>query len=103
MPNMFDLLRQAQGLKEKMNQFQKELENQSFTGTAGEGAVTVTMNGKHEVQKVVIDPKTAASGNAEMIQDLVKTAVNEAGHQVNAKLKEEISKMTGGLGLPGMF
>jgi DNA-binding YbaB/EbfC family protein len=103
MPNMFDMLRQAQGLKEKMNQFQKELESQSFTGTAGGGAVSVTMNGKHQVQKVVIDPKTAASGDVEMLQNLVQTAVNEAGQQVNAKLKEEVSKMTGGLGLPGMF
>ncbi len=103
MTNMFDMLRQAQGLKEKMNQFQKELESQSFTGTAGGGAVSVTMNGKHQVQKVVIDPKTAPSGDLEMLQNLVQTAVNEAGQQVNAKLKEEVSKMTGGLGLPGMF
>jgi hypothetical protein len=103
MPNMFDLLRQAQGLKEKMNQFQKELESQSFTGTAGGGAVSVTLNGKHLVQKVVIDPKVTASGDVEMLQNLVQTAVNEAGQQVNAKLKEEVSKMTGGLGLPGLF
>jgi DNA-binding YbaB/EbfC family protein len=103
MPNMFELLRQAQGLKEKMNQFQKELESQSFTGTAGGGAVSVTLNGKHLVQKVVIDPKAAASGDVEMLQNLVQTAVNEAGQQVNAKLKEEVSKMTGGLGLPGFF
>ncbi len=103
MHNMFDMLRQAQGLKEKMAQFQKDLESQSFTGTAGGGAVSVTMNGKHHVQKVVIDPKTAASGDVEMLQNLIQTAANDAGHQVNARLKEEISKMTGGLGLPGMF
>ncbi len=99
---MFDMLRQAQGLKEKMNQFQKELESQSFTGTAGGGAVSVTMNGKHQVQKVVIDPK-AASGDVEILQNLVQSATNEAGQQVNTRLKEEVSKMTGGLGLPGMF
>lgn len=102
MTNMFDMLRQAQGLKEKMNQFQKELESQSFTGTAGGGAVSVTMNGKHQVQKVVIDPK-AASGDVEILQNLVQSATNEAGQQVNTRLKEEVSKMTGGLGLPGMF
>lgn len=98
---MFDMLRQAQMLKEKMSQFQKELESQSFTGTAGGGTVSVTMNGKHEVQKVAIDPKVA--GDAEKIQILVKDAINDAGQQVNAKLKSEVSKMTGGLGLPGMF
>lgn len=98
---MFDMIRQAQALKEKMGQFQKELESQSFTGTASEGAVSVTMNGKHEVLKVVIDPKV--SGDVEKLQDLILAATNDAGHQVNARLKAEISKMTGGLGLPGMF
>lgn len=103
MPDMFNLIRQAQAMKEKMAQFQEELENQSFTGTAGGGALTVTMNGKHEVQKVVLDPKLAASGDPGMIQDLIQAAVNDAGRQVNAKLKAEVAKMTGGLGLPGMF
>jgi DNA-binding YbaB/EbfC family protein len=103
MADMFNLLRQAQVMKEKMGQFQQELEKQSFTGTAGDGAVTVTVNGKHDLQKVVIDPKLMASGDAEKMQELIKTAVNDAGHQVNAKLKAEVAKMTGGLGLPGLF
>ena len=103
MPDMFNLIRQAQAMKEKMAEFQKTLETQSFIGTAGGGAVTVTMNGKHEIQKVVIDPKVVASGDMDMLQDLVQAAVNQAGHEVNAKLKAEVSKMTGGLGLPGMF
>ncbi len=98
---MLNMLRQAQMMKEKMSQFQKELESQSFTGTAGKGLVTVTMNGKHDVQKVVINPKTAA--DTEKLQELVKEAINDAGHQVNAKLKAEVSKMTGGLGIPGLF
>lgn len=101
MADMLNMLRQAQLMKEKMGQFQKELENQSFAGTAGKGLVTVTVNGKHDVQKVVIDPKAAA--NIEELQELIKEAINNAGHQVNAKLKAEVSKMTGGLGLPGLF
>jgi DNA-binding YbaB/EbfC family protein len=103
MPDMFNLIRQAQAMKEKMSQFQAELESQSFTGTAGGGAVSVTMNGKHEVQKVVVDPKVVSSGDVDRLQDLIQAAVNDAGHQVNTKLKAEVSKMTGGLGLPGMF
>ncbi len=99
MADMFNLIRQAQAMKEKMAEFQKTLESQSFTGTSG--AVSVTMNGKHEVQKVVIDPK--AVSDTEKLQDMVQAAVNQAGHQVNAKLKAEVSKMTGGLGLPGLF
>ena len=82
-----------------MSEFQKELEAQSFTGASG--AVTVTLNGKHEVQKVVIDPQAPA--DLEKLQDMIQAAVNDAGRQVNAKLKAEIGKMTGGLGLPGMF
>ena len=98
---MLNLFRQAQMMKEKMGQFQKELESQSFTGTAGKGLVTVIVNGKHDVQKVIIDPKTA--DDIENLQELVIEAINDAGHQVNAKLKTEVAKMTGGLGLPGMF
>ncbi len=101
MPDMFEMLRQAQSLKERMGKFQKELESQSFTGVAGNGAVSVTINGKHEVQKVVIDPK--AAGDAEKLQEWIQAAANDAGHRVNEMLKAEVSKMTGGLGLPGMF
>ncbi len=101
MPDMFNLLRQAQAMKQKMNEFQKELESQSFTGTAGKGAVTVTLNGKHDVLDVKISPEAAA--DVEKLQSLVKEAINEAGHQVNEKLKAEVGKMTGGLGLPGLF
>jgi DNA-binding YbaB/EbfC family protein len=101
MADMLNMLRQAQMMKEKMGQFQKELESQSFTGTAGKGLVAVTVNGKHDVQKVTIDPKAAV--DAEKLQELIKEAVNDAGRQVNAKLKAEVSKMTGGLGIPGLF
>jgi len=96
---LFDMIRQAQALKEKMSQFQKELESQSFTGVSG--GVSVTVNGKHEVQKVVLDP--SAPSDPEKLQEQVKSAVNEAGRQVNEKLKAEVAKMTGGLGLPGLF
>ncbi|HUO58498.1 MAG TPA: YbaB/EbfC family nucleoid-associated protein [bacterium] len=99
---MFDMIRQAQAMKEKVAEFQKAMESQSFTGTAGGGAVSVTINGKHEVRSVTIDPKVVASGNTDMLQDLVKTAVNQAGQEANGKMKAEISKMTGGL-LPGLF
>jgi hypothetical protein len=98
---MLDMFRQAQIMKEKMSEFQKEMENQSFTGTAGKGLVSVVVNGKHDVQKIVIDPRAAA--DTEKLQELIKEAINNAGHQVNAQLKAEVAKMTGGLGLPGLF
>ncbi len=101
MPDMFNLLRQAQAMKQKMNEFQKELEIQSFTGKAGNGAVTVTLNGKHDVLSVSIQPEAAA--DVKKLEGYVQEAINEAGHQVNEKLKAEVGKMTGGLGLPGLF
>jgi nucleoid-associated protein EbfC len=101
LPNMFDMIRQAQAFKEKMSQFQEELEKQTFTGTAGNGAVTVLLNGKHAVQKVTLKPEALKDG--EKLEALILEAVNDAGRQVNARLKEQVSKMTGGLGLPGIF
>ena len=101
MPNMFDMIRQAQAFKEKMSQFQEELEKQSFTGTAGNGAVTVVLNGKHAVQKVSLKPEALKDG--EKLEALIQEAVNDAGRQVNVRLKEQVSKMTGGMGLPGLF
>jgi len=97
---LFDMIRQAQAMKAKLDEFKKELEAQSFTGSAGKGAVTVVMNGKHEVRQVTLSPE--ALGNAEKLQDLIREAVNQAGEQVNEKLKSAVSKMTGGLGLPGL-
>jgi nucleoid-associated protein EbfC len=98
---MFDMIRQAQAFKEKMSQFQEELEKQTFTGTAGNGAVTVLLNGKHAVQKVTLKPEALKDG--EKLEALIQEAVNDAGRQVNARLKEQVSKMTGGMGLPGIF
>lgn len=101
MPNLFEMIRQAQGLKEKMAQFQGELEKQTFTGNGLNGAVSVVLNGKHTVQKITLKPE--ALQDVEKLEAAIRDAVNEAGGQVNARLKEQVSKMTGGLGLPGVF
>jgi DNA-binding YbaB/EbfC family protein len=101
MPDMLNLFRQAQLMKEKMAKFQEDMEGQTFTGSSG--AVTVTLNGKHEVQTVLIDPQTVQPEKTGELQEQIQAAINMAGNQVNAKLKEEVSRMTGGLGLPGLF
>lgn len=101
-PNMFDMMRQAQALQSKMKAFQDEMEKTEFTGTAGGGAVTVVVNGKHVVKKVVIAPEAAASG-AEMLQDLVRAAVNDAVGKAADHMKDGVSRMTGGMSLPGLF
>ena len=100
---MFDMLRQAHAMKEKMKTFQEELERLTFSASTGNGAVAVVLNGKYEVQKVTLDPKVLQSGEVSKLEDLIQTAINEAGHQVKEKLKSEVSKLTGGLDLPGLF
>jgi DNA-binding YbaB/EbfC family protein len=95
---MFDMIRQAQAMKERLAEFKKELEAQSFTGVSGDGAVQVTVNGKHEVTSVTITPEAAKDPQG--LEISVREAVNQAGEQVNAKLKTEVSRLTGGLGLP---
>ncbi len=90
-------------MKEKMATFQKEMETQEFEGSAGGNAVNVIVNGKHEVQSITISSKLIASGNQEQIENLVKTAINNAGQEVNNKVKEEVNRMTGGLGIPGLL
>lgn len=99
---MMDMLKQAQALQSKMKAFQEEMETAEFPGTAGGGAVTVVVNGKHELKKVSITPEAAASG-PEMLQDLVKAAINDAGHKANDRMKSEMGRLTGGMSLPGLF
>jgi len=101
-PNMFEMLRQAQAMQSKMKAFQEELERTEFTGSASGGAVTVVVSGKHEVRKVTITPEAASAG-AEMLQDLVRIAVNDANSKANDRMKSEMGRLTGGLSLPGLF
>jgi len=99
---MFDMMKQAQAMQSKMKAFQDEMEQKEFTGTAGGGAVTVTVNGKHVVLKVILTPEAAGSG-PEMLQDLVKAAVNAAIDQAAEHLKVEMGRITGGMLPPGLF
>jgi nucleoid-associated protein EbfC len=101
--NMFDMLRQAHTMKEKMKTLEEDLERQTFSASAGDGAVSIVINGKLEVQKVSLDPRILQSGDAPKIQEWIQKAVNEAGRQAKEKLKSEASKLTGGLDISGLF
>lgn len=103
MPDMLNLFRQAQLMKEKMAVFQKEMETEEFEGSAGGNAVNVILNGKHEVKSITISPRLISGENQEQIENLIKIAINNAGRLVNEKVKEEVNRMTGGLGLPGLL
>ena len=99
------LFKQAQQLQEKLASVQEELGGRTVEASAGGGMVTAVVTGKLEVVQVRIDPSLlAAPVDADMLQDLVVAAVNEAIRAAQKMVGEEMGKLTGGLGikLPGM-
>src|SRR6185503_20773178 len=98
------LLKQAQQLQERLSSVQDELRAKTAEGSAGGGMVTAVVNGKLELVSVRIEPSLVASPDLEMLQDLVVAAVNEGVRAARRMIEEEMSKLTGGLGikLPGM-
>ncbi|MDD3368092.1 MAG: YbaB/EbfC family nucleoid-associated protein [Lachnospiraceae bacterium] len=101
--NMNNLMKQAQRMQRQMEENQKELETKEFTAKAGGGAVEVTVTGKKEVVKVILSEEAVDPDDIEMLQDLIVAATNEAMHMADEANTEAMSKMTGGMGLPGGF
>jgi DNA-binding YbaB/EbfC family protein len=97
--NMQALMKQAQQMQE---QLQKKMETTVVEATAGGGMVSVKMNGNKQLMSVQIDQEVFASGDKDMLQDLVVAAVNEGIRKVDETLNSSIGSMTGGLKLPGM-
>jgi DNA-binding YbaB/EbfC family protein len=98
------LFRQAQELQQKIASVQQELGERTVEAAAGGGMVTAVVNGKFEVVSIRIEPSLLEHPDADMLQDLVVAAVNEAVRAARRMIEEEMSKLTGGLGikLPGM-
>ena len=101
-PDMNALMRQAQKMQEDMKAKQAELEAAEYTGSASGEMVTVRMNGKHEITAVKIKPEAVDPDDIEMLEDLIAAAVNSAAAAVDKDSEEEMSKMTGGLNIPGL-
>lgn len=95
-------LQQMQAMQRKMEMMQAEIEEKEVTTTAGGGAVTVTVSGKKEVTKLEIKPEVVDADDVEMLQDLIMVAVNEGLRQIDEISNAEMSKITGGLGIPGL-
>ncbi len=96
--NMSNLMKQAQRMQRQMEEGQKELETKEFIGTAGGGAVEVTVTGKKEVVRVKLAEDAVDPDDIEMLQDLIVAATNEALKQAEDANNEMMGKMTGGLG-----
>lgn len=100
---MGNLMKQAQKMQERMAQLQKELSERTVEATAGGGMVKVTVTGNQQVTAVKIDPTVVDPAEVEMLEDLVVAAVNEGLRKAQEMTAEEVSKLTGGMNIPGMF
>ncbi len=95
-------MKQAQQMQAKMMRVQEELEVRTVEATAGGGMVTAVVNGKHELMSLKIEKDVVDPEDIEMLQDLVVAAVNEGVRKAQEMAQEEMSKITGGLNIPGM-
>jgi DNA-binding YbaB/EbfC family protein len=100
--NIGQIMKQAQKMQEQMARVQEELANKTVEATAGGGMVTVTANGKQEILAMKISPEVINPQDSGMLEDLVTAAVNEALRSSRALLQEEMTKITGGLRIPGI-
>ena len=103
MGDMGKLMKQAQQMQAKMAKAQEELEALEIEASSGGGAVTVRMNGKQVVLGISIKPEVVDPEDVEMLEDMILAAYSEARKKAEAVAEEELSKVTGGLQLPGMF
>ena len=101
-PDPNAMMRQVQKMQENIRAKQEELEAKEYTGTASGEMVSVTMNGKHEVVAVSIKPEAVDPEDIEMLEDLIAAAVNSAVSAVDKDSEEEMSKLTGGMNIPGL-
>ena len=101
-PNMGQLLKQAQQFQSKMAKLQEELAEQTIETSAGGGMVTVVVNGRQEVLSIQIDPEVIDPDDPEMLQDLIMAAINDALLRAKNMMNEEMGKLTKGLNLPGI-
>lgn len=101
--NMNQMLKQAQKMQEDMASLQEDLEQRTYTASAGGGMVEVTVDGKHLIRSIKINPEAVDPDDAEMLEDFITVAVNEAIGNAIKTAEEEMGSITGGMNLPGMF
>jgi DNA-binding YbaB/EbfC family protein len=101
--NQAAMMKQAQKMQQEMLRMQEEMENKTYTAKAGGGMVSATVNGKHEVVDLQINPEAVDPDDVEMLQDMVIAAVNEAMRTADAEAANNMSRLTGGMNLGGLF
>ena len=101
--NQAAMMRQAQKMQQDLLRMQEEQENKTYTAAAGGGMVSATVNGKHELVDLQIKEDAVDPDDVEMLQDMVMAAVNEAMRTADADAAQNMSRLTGGLNLGGLF
>ena len=101
--NQAAMMKQAQKLQQEMIRMQQEQEAKTYTAAAGGGMVSATVNGKHELVGLQINPEAVDPDDVDMLQDMVMAAVNEAMRTADADAANNMSRLTGGLNLGGLF
>ncbi len=103
MPNMNNMIKQAQKMQAEMEKMQAEMEEKTYDATAGGGAVAVVVSGKKELMEVTISPEACDPDDVEMLQDLIIVAVNDAMKKADEASMNQMGKITGGMNIPGLF
>ena len=101
--NQMAMMKQAQKMQQELLRMQEEQENATYTAKAGGGMVSATVNGKHEVVALEINPEAVDPDDVEMLQDMVIAAINEAMRTADAEAAQNMSRLTGGMNLGGLF
>jgi DNA-binding YbaB/EbfC family protein len=97
-----NMMKEAQRLQREMERMQEEIAKKTVDATAGGGMVTVQANGKQELISIKIDPEVINKDDAQMLEDLVLAACNEALRKSRELMQQELGKLTGGLKIPGL-
>jgi DNA-binding YbaB/EbfC family protein len=97
-----NLMKEAQRLQQQMQELQEQAAQKKVQATAGGGMVTVEANGRQELVAIKIDPEVINKEDAQMLEDLVLAACNEALRKARELVQQELGKLTGGLKIPGL-
>lgn len=100
MKNLGALMKQAQEMQQKMGEMQDRLGELEVEGSSGAGMVHVTLTGKSDMRRIKIDPSLLKPEEAEVLEDLIVVATNDARSRLETRVQEEMSKVTGGIELP---
>ncbi len=100
--NMNQMMKQVQKMQKEMEKVQEELDQAEVEASAGGGVVTAKVNGKKELLEIKIDESIVDPEDIDMLEDLILAAVNEAMRMAEEKMSKEMSKLTGGLNIPGL-